>query len=323
MKVLITGGMGVIGAMTTRKFVQEGHRPVVMARHMDKNLIGPIEDKIDVELADVQDFPRIISIIQNYKITHIVHTAALVGAISSKNPPQSIHVNVVGTVNIAEAARIMKVQRVVYTSAKGVYGYISGEYAHPTYRPLPEDHPKNPVRIYDSGKLMGEHIGEFYHRTYGLEFLSLRFGMTFGPGKMVRHGGMAVTSQIVELPFARKPVRIEKGGDQKDDFIYTKDVGLSIYLATIAEKPRYTAYNISMGVGYTLNDMADAVRKAIPGADISVGPGLQFLEGPYHSVYDITRAREDLKFKPEFDMETAVLDYVETLKQLAAGQDRC
>jgi NADP-dependent 3-hydroxy acid dehydrogenase YdfG len=62
MKVLITGGMGVIGAMTTRKFVKEGHRPVVMARHMDKNLIGPIEDKIDVELADVQDFPRIISI---------------------------------------------------------------------------------------------------------------------------------------------------------------------------------------------------------------------------------------------------------------------
>jgi UDP-glucose 4-epimerase len=71
-----------------------------------------------------------------------------------------------------------------------------------------------------------------------------------------------------------------------------------------------------MGKGYTLHDMADGVRKAIPGADISVGPGLQFLEGPYHSIYDTTRAQEDLKFKPEFNMETAVLDYVETLKQL-------
>jgi UDP-glucose 4-epimerase len=319
MKVLITGGMGVIGAMTTRKFVKEGHRPVVMARHLDRNLIAPIEDKIDVELADVQDFPRIIEIIQKHNITHIVHTAALVGAVSNKNPPQSIHVNVIGTLNIVEAARLMKVKRIVYTSAKGVYGYISGEYAHPTYKLLPEDHPKNPVRIYDSGKLMGEHMGEFYHRTYGLEFLSLRFGMTMGPGKMVRHGGMAVTSQMVELPFAGKSVRIEKGGDQKDDFIYTKDVGLSLYLATIAEKPRYTAYNISMGVGYTLNDMASAVRKAIPGADITVGPGLQFLEGPYHSIYDITRAKEDLNFAPEFTMETAVADYVETLKQLATN----
>jgi UDP-glucose 4-epimerase len=315
MKVLITGGMGVIGAMTTRKFVKEGHRPVVMARHMDRNIIGPIEDKIDVELADVQDFPRIISIIQKYNITHIAHTAALVGAVSNKNPPQSVQVNVIGTLNIAEAARIMKVQRIVYTSAKGVYGYINGEYADPTYKPLPEDHPKNPVRIYDSGKLMGEHIGEFYSRTYGLEFLSLRFGMTFGPGKMVRHGGMAVTSQLVELPFVGKPVRIEKGGDQRDDFIYTKDVGLSIYLATIAGNPRYAAYNVSMGVGYTLKDMAEAVRRVIPGADISVGPGLQFLEGPYHSIYDIKRAREDLNFVPEFNMETAIADYVETLKQ--------
>jgi len=306
----------VIGAMTTRKFVKEGHRPVVMARHMDRNLIGPIEGRIDVELADVQDFSRITSIIDKYKITHIVHTAALVGAVSAKNPPQSVHVNVIGTLNIVEAARIMKVERVIYTSSKGVYGYIGGEYAHPTYKPLPEDHPKNPVRIYDSGKLMGEHIGEFYLRTYGLQFLSLRFGMTFGPGKMVRHGGMAVTSRIVELPFAGKPVRIEKGGDQKDDFVYTKDAARSIYLAATAEKPKYTAYNISMGKGYTLHDMADGVRKAIPGADISVGPGLQFLEGPYHSIYDTTRAQEDLKFKPEFNMETAVLDYVETLKQL-------
>jgi UDP-glucose 4-epimerase len=316
-RVLITGGMGVIGAMTTRKFVKEGHRPVIMARHMDRDLIGPIEDRVDVELADVQDFPRLISIIQNYNITHVVHTAALIGALSTRNPPQSVHVNVIGTLNILEAARLMKVQRVVYTSSKGVYGYITGEYGHPTYKPLPEDHPKNPIRIYDSAKLMGEHMGQFYHRTYGLEFLALRFGMTFGPGKMARHGGMAATSRIVELPFAGKPVSFERGGDQKDDFIYTGDAGLAIYLAITAEKPRYTAYNVSMGVGYTLHDMAEAVKRVIPEADISIGPGLQFLEGPYHSIFDITKAREDLNFSSEFNMETAVADYVETLKQLS------
>ncbi len=317
MKVLITGGMGVIGAMTTRRFVQEGHRPVVMARHMDRNLIAPVEDKIDVELADVQDFPRLVSIIQAHNITHIVHTAALVGAVSNKNPPQSVHVNVIGTLNVIEAARLMKVKRVVYTSAKGVYGYITGEYAHPTYKPVPEDHPKNPVRIYESGKLMGEHIGQFYHRTYGLEFLSLRFAMTFGPGKMVRHGGMAVTSQIVELPFAGRPVRIEKGGEQKDEFIYTKDVGYAIYLATVAEKPRYTAYNIGPGFGHTLQDFAQAVRRIIPDADIYVGPGLQFLEAPYHAIFDITKAKEDFNWAPEYTLGDAITDYIETLRQLS------
>jgi UDP-glucose 4-epimerase len=289
-----------------------------MARHLDPNLIAGIEDKMDIELADVQDLPRIISIIQNYNITHIAHTAALVGAVSNKNPPQSVHVNVIGTLNVIEAARLMKVKRVVYTSAKGVYGYITGEYAHPTYKPVPEDYPKNPIRIYESGKLMGEHIGEFYHRTYGLEFISLRFAMTFGPGKMVRHGGMAVTSQIVELPFAGKPVRIEKGGEQKDEFIYTKDVGYGIYLATVTEKLRYTAYNIGMGVGYTLNDMAAAVKRVLPDADIYVGPGLQFLEAPYHGIFDITRAKEDLDWAPEYSLETAIADYVEALRQISS-----
>jgi UDP-glucose 4-epimerase len=317
MKVLITGGMGVIGAMTTRRFVQEGHRPVVMARHLDRNLIAPVEEKIDIELGDVQDFPRLASIIQTHNITHIVHTAALVGAVSNKNPPQSVHVNVVGALNVLEAARLMHVKRVVYTSAKGVYGYITGEYAHPTYKPVPEDYPKNPVRIYESGKLMGEHIGEFYQRTYGIEFLALRFAMTFGPGKMVRHGGMAVTSQIVELPFAGKPVRIAKGGDQKDEFMYTKDVAYSIYLATMAEKHRYTAYNIGPGVGQTLNDFAHAVRRCIPEADIEVGPGLQFLEAPYHAIFDVTRAREDFNWGPQYTLEEAVADYIETLRQLS------
>ena len=318
MKLLITGGMGVIGSMVSARFVEEGQRPVIMARHMDRNLIRPIEDKIDIELGDVLDLPRILSIIQTHKITHIIHTAALVGALSNQNPPQSIHINVIGTLNILESARLMKVQRVVYTSAKGIYGHIEGEYAHPTFKSLPEDHPKRPVRIYESAKLMSEHMGQFYQRTYGLEFVALRFSMTYGPGKTVRHGAMSVLSNIVEGAYAGKAVKIEKGGDQKDDMIYNKDVAYGIYLACIAPKLRYDAYNIGMGIGYTLKDVANEVKRIIPKADIQIGGGLHFLGGPahYYSVYDITRAREDLGFAPRFALGKGVEDYLETLKKL-------
>lgn len=318
MKVLITGGMGVIGSMVSDRFVQEGHRPVIMARHLDRNLIRPIEDKVDIELGDVLDLPRILSIIQSYKITHIVHTAALVGALSNQNPPQSIHINVIGTLNILEAARLMKVQRVVYTSAKGIYGHIDGEYAHPTYKPLPEDHPKRPMRIYESAKLMGEHMGQFYQRTYGLEFTALRFSMTYGPGKTVRHGAMSVLSHIIEGAYSGKAVRIEKGGDEKDDMIYNKDVAHGIYLACTVPKLRYDAYNIGTGIGFTLQDVANEVKRLIPEADIQIGPGLHFLGGPthYYSIYDITRAREDLGFSPQFTLGGAIKDYLEILKKL-------
>jgi UDP-glucose 4-epimerase len=318
MKVLITGGMGVLGSMVSSRFVQEGHRPVLIARHLDRSLIRPIEDQVDIELGDILDFPRILSIIQSYNVTHIIHMAALIGALSHKNPPQSIHINVIGTLNILEAARFMKVQRVIYASAKGVYGHIDGEYAHPTYKPLPEDHPKNPVRIYESAKLMGEHIGQFYQRTYGLEFAALRFGGTYGPGKTIRHGAVATLSKIIEGAYSGTPVTIEKGGDQKNDCIYNKDVAHGVYLACIAPKLRYPAYNIGMGIGITLREVAEEVKRLIPDANIQVGPGLHFLEGPthYYCVYDITRAREDLGYSPQFTLRKSVEDYIETVQQL-------
>src|ERR1700741_1789143 len=83
MKVMITGGMGVIGAETSRKFVQEGHRPVVFARHRDDSLVGDILDKIDFEQGDVLDMPRIPQAIKKHNVTHVVHAAALVGPASS------------------------------------------------------------------------------------------------------------------------------------------------------------------------------------------------------------------------------------------------
>src|SRR5262245_47208240 len=143
MKVLITGGMGVIGAETSRRFVKEGHRPVIFARHRDEWLVRDILDQVDVELGDVLDMPRLLDVIKRHRVTHIVHAAAFVGAVSQANPALSVQVNVMGTVNVLEAAAGLHVARVVYTSAKGVYGPVLGDYGFPTYKPaageLPEE----------------------------------------------------------------------------------------------------------------------------------------------------------------------------------------
>lgn len=318
MRVLITGGMGVIGAEATRKFVREGHRPVVYARHRDESLVSDIIDKIDVELGDVMDMPRLLQAIKKHKITHIVHTAAFVSAVSQANPALSVQVNVMGMINVLEAARAFDIQRVVYTSAKGVYGPVEGEYGHPTYKPVPEDLPKNPKRIYDSAKLMGEQAGVYYANNLGLDVVVLRFATTYGPGKTTRHGNMGVTSQVVEAPFFGRSFTIDQGGDQKDDFIYNKDSALGIYLACVTSGLQSRVFNIGSGVGSTLNDMAAAVRRYIPGAKIEIGPGLDFLKGPYPmcSVYDISRAQRELGFKPNFDIDAGVADYVQSLKRL-------
>lgn len=230
MKVLITGGMGVIGAETSRKFVKEGHRPVVFARHRDDSLIPDIIDKIDFEQGDILDMPRLLQAIKKHHVTHVVHAAAFVGAVSAGNPALSIQVNVLGLVNVLEAARALDVHRVVFTSAKGVYGPITGEYGAPTWKPMPEDLPAKPKRIYDSAKFMGENVCTYYNDNMGVETVSLRFASTYGPGKTARHGPMAVMSRIVENPANGLPFKLEQGGDDKDDFIYNKDSALGIYL---------------------------------------------------------------------------------------------
>jgi UDP-glucose 4-epimerase len=131
---------------------------------------------------------------------------------------------------------------------------------------------------------------------------------------------MGVTSQIVENPFHGLPFHHPCGGEAKDDLIYNKDSALGVYLATVADKVPSRVYNIGSGEGLTLNDMAAAVRKYIPGADIKIGPGDNFLGMPYppHGVYNVTRAHKELGFKPEYDFDAAMADYVKSLERMRA-----
>jgi UDP-glucose 4-epimerase len=320
MKVLITGGMGVIGAEATRKFVLEGHRPVIYARRRDERLIADVLDRVEIELGDITDAERLTEVLKKHAITHIVHAAGYVSAPSAANVPQGIFVNVMGTTNVLEAARQLGIERVVYTSAKGVYGPFLGEDGSPTYKPISEDHPKNPARIYDCAKLMAEQTCLYYNSTFGVDVVLLRFATTFGPGKTERHGMMGVTSQIIEAPAKGLPFHHKQGGDEKDDFVYNKDSALGIYLATVAGKLEHRVFNIGSGIGQTLNDFAAVLRRKIPGADITIGPGLNFLGLPWPlaGIYDISRARNELGYEPKYDLERAIGDYLETLKHLAA-----
>jgi UDP-glucose 4-epimerase len=317
MKVLITGGMGVIGAEVSRRFVKGGIRPVLYARRRDESLIGDIMDKVDIEIGDITDLPRLMHALKQHKITHIVHMAGLVSAPSSANPHLSAQINVGGTMNVLEAARLFDIERVVYSSAKGIYGPFEGEYGYPNYRPVTEDHPKAPFRFYDFTKLMGEQSCQYYATAFGLDTVVLRFATTFGPGKTARHGNMAVTSRVVEDPAAGRVFKIAKGGDEKDDFIYNKDCAEGVFLATTVTGLKSRAFNIGTGVGHTLNDFAEAIRRLLPNAQFDIGPGLNFLgsEKPLHAVFDISRAQTELGYRPQYDLDAAVADYLAILKK--------
>jgi UDP-glucose 4-epimerase len=318
--ILVLGGMGSIGAFVTRKLVEIGIEPIVYARHKNIVFISDIQNKVVYVQGDILDLDKLIETFKIHNVERVIHMAAILSAEGENNPPMAVRMNAEGTANVLEAAVKCDVKRVVYSSAKAVYSETKGEYDHPTYKPLPEGYPtENCMGFYGLTKLFGEKLGFKYQEKYGIEFIVLRFGTTWGPGKLL-HGPSAHTihGSIIENCMLGKPIKHSQGAEQKDDMIYHKDTAKGIVLACLTKKLTHSVFNIGSGVGYTLLDIAKAVKKIYPKADIEIGPGLNYLLRDYniYSVFDISRAQKELGFYPEYDAEKGVMDYIELMNLL-------
>jgi len=318
MKVLITGGLGVNGAVTARLMVQEGLRPVLMDNRMDLTLMGDIKDRVDIIVGDICDQAALEKTVDDYKVTHIAHLAALMPEPAEADPRLGVKVGVNGTINVLEVARAKSIKRVVFTSSKAAYGEITGEYAPPTCKPVREDHPKRPADLYGSIKVCCEEVGRYYRETYGIEFIALRFVSIYGPGKEARHGPLSFYGQLIEKARTGERWLIPQGGDQLNDALYVGDVGRSIYLAIKAPAPEEWTFNIGTGKAWTPRDFLHAAAKLFPNHKIELGSGPSKLGRSKQSycVFDISAAEKQLGYEPAYDVERGVRDYVATLERL-------
>jgi UDP-glucose 4-epimerase len=318
MKVLITGGLGVNGAVTARLMVQAGLRPVLMDNRMDLTLMADIKDQVDIVIGDICDPATLEKAVDDYKITHIAHLAALMPEPPEANPRLGVKVGVDGTINVLEIARAKNIKRVVFTSSKAAYGEITGEYAPPICKPVREDYPKRPADLYGSIKVCCEELGRYYHATYGIEFIALRFVSIYGPGKEARHGPLSFYGQLIEKARSGEKWVIGQGGDQLSDAVYVGDVGRSVYLALKAPTPGERTFNIGTGKAWTPRDFLNAAAKLFPNHQIELGPGPSKLGRNKQSycVFDISAAEKYLGYEPAFDIDRGVRDYVATLERL-------
>jgi UDP-glucose 4-epimerase len=318
MNVLITGGMGVNGAVTARLMVTDGLRPVLLDNRADFSLIQDIKDRVDCVEADVCDQHALETIVDRYKITHVAHLAALMPEPAEANPRLGIRVGVDGTVNILEVVRAKSIKRVVFTSSKAVYGELLGEYAPPVCKPVREDHPKHPVDLYGTIKVCCEEVGNYYREAYGIEFIALRFVSINGPGKEARHGPLSFYGQLIERARRGEAWTVVQGGDQLNDVVYVGDVARAIYLAVKAERPAEWAFNIGTGKASTPREFLNAASKLFPHHRIELGPGPSKLGRSKQSycVFDISAAKKYLGYEPAYDVEKSVRDYVATLDRL-------
>lgn len=318
MNVLITGGMGVNGAVTARLLVEEGFRPVLLDNRMDLSLMRDIKDRVDCVEADVCDASALEGVVEKYKITHIAHLAALMPEPAEANPRLGVKVGVGGTVNVLETARARKIKRVVFTSSKAAYGEIDGAEGPPSYKPLREDYRKHPADLYGSIKVCCEELGRYYRETYGIEFIALRYVSIYGPGKEARHGPLSFYGQLIERARSGEKWVVPQGGDQPNDVVYVGDVARSVYLALKAPTPGQWTFNIGTGRPWTPRDFLNAASKLFPDHKIELGPGPSNLGRSKQSycVFDISAAKKHIGYEAAFAVEQGVRDYVATLDRL-------
>ncbi|PZC47454.1 MAG: UDP-glucose 4-epimerase [Chloroflexi bacterium] len=320
MNILVTGGLGVNGCWVTRQLLEMGHNPVVFDIRPDFSLVSDIASDINVVQGDVADYAAVLRALKEHRIERICHLAAIYPDAADANPVRGFHLNASVTVQILEAARVMDVDRVVFTSSLGALSPIGEDYLASERKPINEDHHAYPTNsVYGATKAASELMGINYERLYGLKFVALRFAPIYGPGKHApRHGNINVLwNRIVEHALMGEPMKFDTGGDQPYDMTYSQDVAHSVVLGCLAPRPEHSVFHIGSGRSHTLREFVDGVKAAIPSAPIEVGPGFAEGVGPGGAwIFDTSRAKAELGYEAQYPPKEAVQDWLHWLERL-------
>lgn len=299
--LLITGAFGALGRAVLREFSRYKGKLVAFDIAPKPDLIEDLSDKVKIVKGDITEITDLIRTVKEEDIDNIAHLAAIhLIRVSKANPLLAYKVNLTGTLNILETARIMKLKRVVFISSISTFGLKATV-------PRKEDDAKKPTSLYGVTKLAGELFGLNYAENYGVDFIALRFPLLFGPGSI---STWDPPRTIAENCLRGKPAVITGPPDDKIlDILYTKNAAKAIRLALEAKNLTHRIFNISQEP-LSLNDIVKAAKKIIPDASIEIRPTEHFF-----MLMDDTRAKQELGYKPAYSFENAFKDYVDYLRQ--------
>ena len=318
MAVLVTGA-GLLGSQVSAALVERGETPVLYDIVYDWKSVSTTVDtgRVKAIVGDILDLPFLIDIMKRENIDRIIHTASLLLSGVKARPYSGVKVNILGTLNILEAAKIVGAKRVVFTSSAIV---MTGARDSAT-APLQEDFTmrylsQRPTSIYAITKLTAEYLGLSYQAAFGVDFAALRIGGLFGPWGAAPSGVPArLADNFVRNATLGKPVIFDDPFftfSGVHDFVYSKDVAKACLLACFADELKTRVYNVSWGKPLTFQDFIDVTKGLFPGAEIMVK---EMAKGGMSNMpanvfpYDISRARDELGYEPEFDLASAFSGY--------------
>ncbi len=309
MAVFITGGHGHIASWAAYFLAREGEQVFLY----DLNPAAPdhlktVTKNITFIKGDVMDFPRLTQVFQQHKgeIDGIIHTVGIMAEIVAANPHRNVTINILGTQNMLEIARLFEIQKVVYTSTGAVYGAVPGTVSEDQYPPNPSD-------LYGATKASCEFLGQQYAEAFGFEFRISRLYFCYGAGKLP-----STFIRLYRLAFGAleglEGLTMDKGADQKLDFTYVEDAARGTVMLYQAKDLKHSIYNIATGVPNSVGRVVELAQKYSPfAATVELGPG-KLMERC--DALDISRARKELGFEPQYSLEEGIQRYADWLKMM-------
>ncbi|HSC43386.1 MAG TPA: NAD(P)-dependent oxidoreductase [Candidatus Binatia bacterium] len=302
MRVLITGA-GLIGTHTAKELIERGDEVTFFDVAPKPDDIRRVTDRdVAVIRGDIRDIAALVDAFQQTRAECVVHLAASVGEANISNVYAGFQVNLVGTINVAEAARLTGVRRLVHASTQALY--VSEDSTELLSENSPIDCRE---RVYNAAKLACEHVLRTYAAKHKLELALLRFAGVYGYYAVAGGPGVAVQQAIWDA-LAGKPVTLNVY--ESVDLVYAKDLANGIALSVHTDPLPHQIYNLGSGTLTKVEDVENALGRIFPQVKISRGKLT-----PARPRMDITRARTELGFNPEYRLEAGLRDYIDQLKR--------
>lgn len=305
-KALVTGGAGFIGSHIASQLLERGIETIVIDNfYMGKREYIPSGARVveaDILHAEKlnKEFAGVDVVFHNAARVSIRHSVA--------DFYDDANVNIMGTVNVIQAAIKNKVKKMIYASSMAVYGDAQS-------LPIDENHPLQPTSPYGISKLASEKYCLQMGRFFDFEAVALRYFNTYGT-KQTLTPYVGVITIFINRLLQRKPPIIFGDGKQIRDFISVEDIALANILA-MEKNCGGEIFNIGTGKGTSVNEIAQLLIKHIdPHIKPEYGP-LQVGE-PGNSLADITKAKELLGFVSRYRLEDRIDEIIEWNKRNAS-----
>jgi nucleoside-diphosphate-sugar epimerase len=277
-----------------------------------------LEGRVEIASGDVGEWVHVLDAVRRHRVGCIYHAAALLSAACEASPASGFRTNVVGTMNVLEAVRLLGVPSVVFVGSGATYGLAN------VPRRVDDGTPQQPENMYAATKLSAELLGGQYHRQYGIDFRGVRCGMIVGPGRQVSHL-FGDWSGVIERPALGHPYTVHADPDSPCAYNYVKEVVRALVALKRADgsRLRQRMYNIH-GFSATLREVAEAVRRQLPGAQIAFdrdqGEAMRVANRSLSYQMDTAAAAEDFGYAVRYPLDAMVADFIAEVRAGRAGE---